>query len=110
MIYYKILRRVNFNNITVYYLCTTDFKYKKPSRVFDPADLNMYVYKDFDSLLPTSKLDLLNEDLFDVLTYKEVEDLFGYIQNYIYTFRYLKEAKKLLDDLENILLFWDDYH
>ena len=110
MIYYRLLRRINITNITVYYLVTKDFKYKKPRRVFDPADLNMYVYKDLDSLFPINKFSSLNEDLFGVLTYKEVEEFFSYVQNYIHSIRYLKEADALLKDLERVLLYWDDYN
>ena len=108
MIYYKLLKRVNVTNITVYYLVTKDFKYKKPIRVFDPVDLNMYVYKDFDSLFPISKLNRLNEDLFDILTYKEVEEFFSYIQDYAANNN--PRIPEILIDLERVLLYWDDYN
>ena len=48
------------------------------------------------------------ENLFDILTYKEVEEFFSYIQDY--TANNTPRVPEILKDLERVLLYWDDYN
>ena len=118
MTYYRVLSKITKNKEPFYYLNNNEFEYKESIDVLGPFYTKMKVYKDIYSFYPSPKLDILNEGLFTVLDYKEVETFFAVIQAYNIKIKdlratyipFVEDSIALLKDIERTLLYWDDYN